>query len=145
MKTALTFHYGNWNMPITHIISLPLYCICISAGLWFCVWPAGHSLCAPRGRNVMLPEGLSPRRSLNRVDWGRRAWSGQLPTSRARVLWERKQRSLLKESRSYCKGIWMSQCINEAISSLIHKGFVNVCALSAKFSQPECGVAYLFI
>lgn len=33
----------------------------------------------------------------------------------------------------------MSQCLNEAISSLIHKGFVNVCALSAKFCQQECG------
>lgn len=47
--------------------------------------------------------------------------------------------SLSRESLSSCKGIWMSQCINEAISSLIHKGFVNVCALSAKCCLLECG------
>lgn len=102
-------------------------------------WSSLCSSRAPRGWNVMLPEGWSPRRSLKRVDWGRRVLGW---TSRVRVLSYRRSegereswepRSLSRESLSSCKGIWMSQCINEAISSLIHKGFVNVCALSAKF------------
>ncbi len=121
IKTALTFHNGNKSAIHAHNKSWQC-CIFIRAGLQNCVWPAGHLfflLMPPKAEmwcylRVHLPGGVW--KALIEEDKCQSEW----PNKQGKVSFvevERENLSLSRESLSSCKGIWMPQCINEAISS----------------------------
>lgn len=102
--------------------------LCLAS--WYCLCSSD----APRGWNVILPEGWSPGRCL--TEPMEEPVSVEQPSERG-TSWRQREKvenlSWLRNSLDSCKGIWTSRCINQANCWFIPTGFVNVCALIATF------------